>query len=91
MDIALPAGRLVESDPDLATRHALWIDPTDPGPTGAMFGIANLPNVMSVGAEHHYPVRSVRSPPQTLPAGNLSPGVVCLPPLARRRCTSAQW
>src|SRR5258708_1539412 len=53
----------VERDPDLATREALWIDPTDAGPDGDMFGIAMLPSVMSVSAEHHYPMRSVKAPP----------------------------
>ncbi len=58
-------GRPVERDPDLATREALWIDPTDAGPDGDMFGIAMLPSVMSVSAEHHYPMRSVKAPPQS--------------------------
>lgn len=56
----------VESDPDLATRQALWIDPTDAGPDGNMFGIAMLPTVLSVSAEHHYPVRSFKVPQQSL-------------------------
>jgi hypothetical protein len=55
-----------EADPDLATRQALWIDPTDPGPDGHMFGIAMLPTVLSVSAEHHYPVRSFKVPQQRL-------------------------
>ena len=57
---------LLESDADLATRRALWIDPTDAGPDGGMFGISMLPSVMSVSAEHHYPMRSVRALPQSL-------------------------